>query len=98
VFVTVGVNVIVDVTVEVIEGMGVIVETAITVFPILQLTRTKKHHKRRKNFFAMTITSVIVSLLFCALLLVRPTACVTRLGWEGGLTLETGVRASQKNA
>jgi hypothetical protein len=28
----------------------------------------------------------------------RPTAGVTRLGWEGGFTLETGVRESQENA
>ena len=29
---------------------------------------------------------------------VRLTASVTRLGWEGGFTLETGVRRSQENA
>jgi len=28
----------------------------------------------------------------------RLTACVTRLGWEGGLALETGLRSSQKKA
>ena len=28
----------------------------------------------------------------------RPTAGVTRLGWEGGFAIETGVRRSQENA
>ena len=28
----------------------------------------------------------------------RPTAGVTRLGWEGGCAVETGFRASQENA
>ena len=30
------------------------------------------------------------------LILLGPTVGVTRLGWEGGLALETGFRASQK--
>jgi hypothetical protein len=35
------------------------VEIAITLFPILQLARTKKDHKKRMYFFAMMITSLL---------------------------------------
>jgi hypothetical protein len=45
-----------------IVGIGVIVEIAITLFPILQLARTKQDHKKSMNLFVMMITSVIVSL------------------------------------
>ena len=58
-----GVKVVVGFTVEVSEGIGVIVETAITLFPILQLARTKKHHKNSRILFATMLTSVIISLL-----------------------------------
>jgi hypothetical protein len=94
----VGVKVIVDVTVDVIEGMGVIVETAITVFPILQLTRMNKHHKMRKNFFAMMITSVTISLPFLCLNARAPNGLrYLRVGGRGQC-LGAGKIRSQKNA
>ena len=58
-----GVNVTVGVKVEVNEGIGVIVETATTLFPILQLTRTKTDQDRSKKHFATMITSVTIFLL-----------------------------------
>jgi hypothetical protein len=58
-----GVTVTVSVAVGDSVGVGVIVEIAITLFPILQLARTKKDHTKSKNFFAMMTTSAIVSLL-----------------------------------
>ena len=59
----VGVKVAVGFNVEVGEGIGVMVETVITLFPIVQLTRSEKDHMRNKNLFATMITSVIPSLL-----------------------------------
>jgi L-lactate permease len=69
----VGVNVAVSVAVDVSEGIGVIVEIAMTLFPILQLARTKKDHKRSKNFFFTMINSVIIYLLSLYFAIQRPT-------------------------
>ena len=54
-----GVTVTVDVVVGDRVGIGVSVEIAITLFPILQLARTKENHRRNKNLFATIITLMI---------------------------------------
>ena len=67
-----GVIVTVGVVVGGIGGIGVIVEIAITLFPILQLARMKKDHNRSMNLFAMMMTSAIVSLLSLYLTIPAP--------------------------
>lgn len=61
--VSVGVNVAVDISVGVMLAIGVIVEIAITLFPILQLARTKTEHRKYMNLFATMTTSKIALFL-----------------------------------
>ena len=79
---------VVDVTVGDMVEIGVIVEIAITLFPILQLARTKKDNTRNTNLFATMITSVIVSSLCLYLNIHAPNGA--RYWRRGGREFHSG--------
>src|SRR5215207_8189483 len=73
-----GVNMDVGLAIGNTVGIFVTVGTTRTLFSTLQLAIIIQDHKRAKDRFSIQITSVIVPLLSCALVSMRPTACVTR--------------------
>src|SRR5690349_21683578 len=77
--VSVGVNVAVDVAEGELVGIGVIVEMAITVFPILQLARMKTDHTKNVNLSAMMTTSGIAEFLSSYLNLYASNSLLSRL-------------------